>query len=392
MLSCDHKWFLIPMDIYQRLSEKLEIREKQHNLRTLPNTFHGIDFLSNDYLGLARSAELKNNIQEAYSRLPSSLNGATGSRLLSGNSLLAEDLETYLAEIFDAPAALLFNSGYTANLALLATIPQRGDTIILDELAHACMHEGARLSFADKFSFHHNDIADLEKKIKRVKGACFVVVESIYSMDGDEAPLRAIQDLCKLYKAHLMVDEAHSTGVTGGNGSGLVCHFGLEKEIFARVYTFGKAMGVHGAVVVGEEMIKKYLINFARAFIYTTALPAHSLVSVKESFLFLKANIHLQKHLKEVIEYFNNYAVPKFHEIGIEILPGNSAIKALIIPGSARIRKLAERLQFNGFIVKPILAPTVKEGSERLRICLHAYNTKEEINALTEAVIAYMNE
>src|SRR5690606_25680027 len=140
--------------------------------------------------------ELKQNIQVAYSHLPSVLNGATGSRLLSGTTPLAEELEGFLADIFNGPSALLFNSAYTANLALLATIPQRGDTILLDELAHACMHEGARLSFADKFSFHHNDLQDLEKKLKLAKGIPFVVVESIYSMDGDTAPLCKILELC----------------------------------------------------------------------------------------------------------------------------------------------------------------------------------------------------
>ena len=380
------------MDIYQKLSAKLVARERQHSLRTLPQLNDGIEFLSNDYLGLARSPELKENIRNAYNRLPSSLNGATGSRLLSGNSTHAEELESFLAETFKAPAALLFNSGYTANLALLASIPQRGDTIILDELAHACMHEGARLSFADKYSFQHNNMEDLEKKINLAKGSCFVVVESIYSMDGDEAPLQDILNLCRLYNAHLIVDEAHSTGVLGPKGSGLACNLQIEKEVFARVYTFGKAMGVHGAVVVGDELIKNYLINFARAFIYTTALPVHSLVSIKEAFLYLEKNIHLQNRLLEVIEYFNNYADPKFHEVGIATQPGNSAIKALIIPGSARIRKLAEKLQSEGIIAKPILAPTVKEGTERLRICLHAYNTEAEIKALTESVIAHLEE
>ncbi len=380
------------MDLYQKLSTKLDARERQHSLRTLPQLQEGIDFLSNDYLGLAHSEELKQNIQEAYSSLSSVLNGATGSRLLSGNTPLAEELESFLADLFNAPAALLFNSGYTANLALLSTIPQRGDTILLDELAHACMHEGARLSFADKYSFQHNNTEDLEKKIKLAKGSCFVVVESIYSMDGDEAPLRDILKLCRCYNAHLIVDEAHSTGVLGPKGSGLACKLQIEKEVFARVYTFGKAMGVHGAVVVGNELLKKYLINFARAFIYTTALPVHSLVSIREAFLYLERNIHLQKRLEEVIEYFNNYANPKFHEVGIAIQPGSSAIQALIIPGSARIRKLAEKLQSQGIVAKPILAPTVKEGTERLRICLHAYNTEAEIRDLTEAVIAHLKE
>lgn len=377
------------MEIYQRLAVKLDARERRKNLRSLPVLDSGVDFLSNDYLGLARSPQLKVNIQEVYKAFPNALNGATGSRLLSGNSVYAEDLEDYLAQIFNASSALLFNSGYTANLALLATIPQRGDTIILDELAHACMHEGARLSFADKFSFHHNDLQDLEKKLKLSKGTPFVVIESIYSMDGDESPLKDLVDLCKRFNAQLIVDEAHSTGIMGRQGNGLACSLGLEKEIFARVYTFGKAMGVHGAVVVGADILKTYLINFARAFIFTTALPLHSLVSIKEAFEFLGKNENLQEQLKDVIEYFNNYAVPKFQKLGINALSGKSSIQALVVPGSSKVKQLAERLQLKGFVVKPILSPTVKEGAERLRICLHSYNTIEEIERLVEVVMSH---
>lgn len=375
------------MNIYNRLSERLADREKQHTLRTLPVESSGIDFLSNDYLGLARSSVLKEYIQRAYNDVPNALNGSTGSRLLSGNSLIAEELETFLSQIFNGPAALLFNSGYTANLALLASIPQKGDTILLDALAHSCMHEGARLSFADKFSFRHNDLEDLEKKLKIAKGECFVVVESIYSMDGDQCYLKDLLALSKKYKAHVIIDEAHSTGIMGINGNGLTCALGLEDEIFARVYTFGKAMGVHGAVVVGSEMLKQYLVNFARAFIYTTALPTHSLISIKEAFLFLKNNQTLQGELNNKVQYFNNYVVPKLNEIGVNPLPGNSPIKALVVAGSARAKKLANQLQLKGFIVKPILSPTVKEGAERLRICLHTFNTIEEMDMLTEEIL-----
>src|SRR5690606_15362675 len=292
------------MSIRQKLAKKLANRKEQGLLRKLFLDHEGIDFLSNDYLGLARSTALKKRIQEDYQQLPHATNGARGSRLLSGNTAYAEALEAYLAEVFLGESALLFNSGYTANLAVISTIPQRGDTIIMDELAHACMKEGARLSFAEKRSFRHNDVDDLEKNLKKAQGAIFVVVESIYSMDGDFCPLREILDLCKTYEAHLIVDEAHSTGAMGVKGSGLACSLGVEKEIFARVYTFGKGMGVHGAVVIGSEPLIQYLINFARAFIYTTALPLHSLVSIREAFSYLGENPGLQSSLRAKIDYF----------------------------------------------------------------------------------------
>lgn len=355
-------------------------------MRRLSIDHNDIDFLSNDYLGLARSPVLRENIQNAFNELLDATNGATGSRLLSGNTTYAEDLEADLARLFLGESALLFNSGYTANLALLSSVPQRGDTIILDELAHACMKEGARLSYAQKLSFRHNDLDDLEKKLEKSQGEVFVVVESVYSMDGDTVTLEAILRLCKTYKANLIIDEAHSTGIWGRKGNGLACELGLEKEVFANVYTFGKAMGVHGAAVVGSEVLIQFLINFARPFIYTTALPIHSLVAIRESFAYLGQNIQLQDQLKANIEYFKSYAIPKFKAAGVDVIESSSAIQALVIPGVERVKKLAEMLQQKGFNVRPILSPTVKAGAERLRLCLHSYNTQEEMDSLAKEI------
>ena len=379
---------ILSMEIFYRLEMKLKEREASGLLRSLPAGKSDVDFLSNDYLGLARSSELKKRIELAYEQLPENLNGATGSRLLSGNTVYAENLEKDLAQVFKGEKALLFNSGYVANLALLATIPQRGDTIIMDELAHACMKEGARLSFAEKRSFRHNDVDDLEKNLKKAQGAIFVVVESVYSMDGDFCPLREILDLCKTYEAHLIVDEAHSTGAMGVKGSGLACSLGVEKEIFARVYTFGKGMGVHGAVVIGSEPLIQYLINFARAFIYTTALPLHSLVSIRESFSYLGENPGLQSNLRAKIDYFVQTRIPQLRKKGILTTDSRSAIQGVIVPGVDNARDLASFLQNEGMNVRPILSPTVKMGSERLRVCLHNYNTETEMDHLTDLIIA----
>ena len=207
--------------------------------------------------------------------------------MISGNSLLAEQLERELAVFFQAESSLLFNSGYAANLALISTLPKKGDTIIYDELAHACIKDGARLSPAQRFSFKHNEVASLEKRLQRAQGQVFVAVESIYSMDGDEAPLRRIAALCKQYRAALLVDEAHSTGIYG-EGRGLLNELGLQEEVFAAVYTFGKAMGSHGACISGSLLLRDYLINFARPFIYTTAAAPHSLLSLQRSFYYLQ--------------------------------------------------------------------------------------------------------
>ena len=369
------------MTAEHQLREHLNKRELKGNLRSLNTASSMVDFFSNDYLGLARSQELWQLIRRNYDALKYKSNGATGSRLLSGNSAYCEQLESYLASIFKAEAVLLFNSGYSANQAVLSSVPQKGDTIIYDENIHACIKEGARLSFARRFSFKHNDAGDLKNKLDRAQGNIFVVIESIYSMDGDHGQLKEILETCKEYEASLIVDEAHSTGVLGENGNGLACNLGLEKEIFLRIYTFGKGMGVHGACVAGSKIVKDYLVNFARSFIYTTALPAHSLVSIRSAFDYLKDNEARQDELKKITKHFDLLTGENlFPDSGIHFLSNNSAIKILIVPGNEKAKQLALAIQAQGFDVRPILSPTVRAGEERIRVCLHAFNTIAEID------------
>jgi len=369
--------------ITPHMQQKLEERRSKGNLRSLPLIGLPCDFTSNDYLGLARSQELGKAIEERIARLGVTAHGATGSRLLSGNSAFALQLEQKLAGLFRSEAALLFNSGYTANLCLISSVAQKGDTILYDQLSHVCLKEGAWLSKADTFAFRHNDLEDLEQRLAKAKGNCFVVVESVYSMDGDVAPLKEIADLCGKYSARLMVDEAHSTGVFGQGGSGLVCELGLEDAFFARVYTFGKAMGVHGAVVTGSRELIDYLTNFGRAFIYTTAMPLHSLVAIEQSFNLVATNPQWQATLREKIRTF----IGCFPASGtLQRLPSPTAIQPVIVSGNERAKAMAKTLQAKGYDVRPILAPTVKEGEERLRICLHTFNTDEEIKGLCQTL------
>ncbi|MBI1769684.1 MAG: 8-amino-7-oxononanoate synthase [Bacteroidetes bacterium] len=367
------------MDSLQNLLQKKIDSDSFRKLKTV----HGlIDFCSNDYLGLANSKELFEIIQREVEKINPPYNGATGSRLLSGNNELVEGVELKLAKIFLSQRTLLFNSGYMANLSVLSSLPQRGDTIIYDELAHACIKDGARLSLASRFSFKHNDMNDLEEKIKRSRGNIFIAVESIYSVDGDECPLEDLTTLAEKHNATIILDEAHSTGSYGENGSGLAVQKKLENKIAVRVYTFGKAMGVHGACVAGDETLINYLINFARPFIYTTAMSPHSLVSIRCAFEFLQQNTDRQKALQSKIKLF----LAGLEKIELNRVSSQSAIQNVIVSGNSEVKKLATYLQEQKFDCRPILSPTVKEGSERIRICLHSFNTENEIDKLNQAL------
>ncbi len=356
------------------LDKKLQERKDNNSMRCLQLNNGLIDFSSNDYLGLAQSAEAKEIIADYFLENKAYKLSATGSRLISGNSAFAENLEKQLAEFHQAEAGLIFNSGYDANLGLFACIAQKGDTIICDENIHACIIDGARLSFAQRFTFKHNHLESLENKLKNSQGNIFIAVESVYSMDGDRAPLKEISALAKKYNANIIVDEAHATGIIGEKGEGLVQHLGLQNHIFARVVTFGKALGCHGAIVLGSNKLKNYLINFARSFIYTTALPLHSLVTIQIMYAQMAKQKDIER-LKNNISHFKSQFLNK----NFELIESDSVIQCLIIPGNEECKNTALYLQQNGFDVRAILSPTVATTKERLRICLHAFNTNSEI-------------
>ncbi|WP_345952521.1 8-amino-7-oxononanoate synthase [Mucilaginibacter sp. PAMB04168] len=347
------------------------------SLRQLRLPSDAIDFYSNDYLGFARSKELTELIEDEVSRHLPVLNGSTGSRLLAGNTAYAENLENTIAHYHKAEAALFFNSGYDANLGILSSLPQRGDTVIHDELAHASIIDGIRLSHANRYSFNHNNLEGLAGKLKSAKGICYVVVESVYSMDGDLAPLADIVTLCKAHNASLIVDEAHALGVFD---KGLVNQMNLQDDVFARVVTFGKALGTHGAVVLGTSVLRNYLINFARSFIYTTAAPFHQLASVKAGYKLLEGS---QKTIAQLKQNISTYA-----EMMVEAgyVSNTSAIQTVKVGGNEMTKAFADKLQKAGLDVRPILSPTVPAGTERLRICLHAFNKTDEIEQLVASI------
>jgi 8-amino-7-oxononanoate synthase len=353
------------------IQQKLSQRKVDNALRELKVNDNLIDFCSNDYLGFASEKEIHvlDNLEQF---------GATGSRLISGNHKTTEEVEQFLADYYKAESGLIFNSGYNANIGLFSCVAQRTDTIIYDELIHASIRDGIKLSNANSFSFKHNDINSLEDKIKQAKGNVFVVVESIYSMDGDEAPLKELVELCQKYDAALIVDEAHAGGVFGEKGEGLVVKYNLQDAIFARIVTFGKAYGCHGAVVLGNKLLRDYLINYSRSFIYTTALPLNSILTIKKAHQFLTENIDRIEKLNSNIEYFKF----RIQNSEFRIIESKSSIQCIIVSGNDAVKQLAENIQSKGFDVRPILSPTVPKGRERLRICLHSFNTKEQIDEL----------
>lgn len=360
---------------YKNIEQKLSNRKSENALRELKVNNDLVDFCSNDYLGLASEQEI--HVLDNVTQF-----GSTGSRLISGNYKQTVEVEEYLATFYKAESGLIFNSGYNANVGLFSCIAQRTDTIIYDELIHASIRDGIKLSNANSFSFKHNDLAALTDKIKKAKGNIFIAVESIYSMDGDEAPLQKIAAICKEFDAALIVDEAHACGVFGNKGEGLVVEYGLENEVFARVVTFGKAFGCHGAVVLGNKLLRDYLINYSRSFIYTTALPVTAVLTIRSAHHFLENNLDRIEELKGLISYFKELVVNSQYSI----INSESSIQCVVVPGNDRVRQLASEIQNKGFDVRPILAPTVPKGQERLRICLHSFNTNKQIEDLIKLI------
>lgn len=333
-----------------------------------------IDFCSNDYLGI-KTRKLLNRFITGHEN-----HGSGGSRALSGNYPLIEETEAFIARFHCAEASLIFNSGYSANVGLMSSIVQRGDSIFYDQLAHASIRDGVRLSLAQGRAFAHNDMDDLEKKLRHAKGNIFVVSESVFSMDGDQCPLSDMADLCERYDAHLIIDEAHAIGVIGENGEGLVQHLGLTQKTFARVYTFGKAPGCHGAAIVGSHKLREYLINFARSFVYTTALPEVAITALRAAYRIFPDLKQERNALNELIIKFQNSGLP------YEKLVSGTPIQGIIVPGNDAVVRLAKSLQALNMDVRPIRYPSVPKGKERLRINLHAFNSTQEMNALVSGL------
>jgi len=370
------------MKFPKSLSNKLDTRKENNSLRTLTVSQNLIDFASNDYLGFSKNECIFDKVHQFLLENKIKQNGATGSRLLTGNHLLFHETESFISKFHESESALLFNSGYDANVGFFNAVPQRNDIILYDELCHASIRDGIQLSLAKSFKFQHNNLADLETlllKFKFTDNQVYIVTESVFSMDGDSPDLVSLSQLAEKYNALLVVDEAHALGVLGEKGEGLVQKLKLQDKVFARIMTFGKGLGCHGSVILASSQLREYLINFCRSFIYTTALSPHSVATILVSYQELKLSYDTIQKLKENSNYFDEYC----SDI-IDYQSNDSSIKSIVISGNNSVKAAAHTLQNHGFDVKPILSPTVQEGHERLRFCLHSYNSKKEIKEVLE--------
>ena len=369
----------IPLSVTKRLGERI----KGDSFRKLGlKGTEGIDFCSNDYLGLSGSVDFQKGLFEELRESLDCFTSSTGSRLISGNDSAMDNTEKFIADKHQVEAALLFGSGYDANLALLGSITTNRSTVIVDEYIHRSIHDGCRLSMTKKWKFKHNDLGDLEDSLKKANGEVFVVVESLYSMDGDFAPLKELVILCERYNAYLIVDEAHAIGVYG---LGLLNKYNLQNTVFATTVTYGKAMGVHGAAILGSMVLKEMLINFGSSFIYSTAPPSSMALSIRYSYSYLENNNCRLNCLSDVIAYYQKCFSSFFPCT-------SSAIQIIELEYLQEITNLLDKIKAARIRCVLIKAPTVPLGSERFRICLHAHNTKNEIDVLLKLMLEHRKE
>jgi 8-amino-7-oxononanoate synthase len=344
-----------------------ELTERDRFRRLHPRA--GVDFTSNDYLGLAESEELRQAAIEAIARgVPV---GAGGSRLLRGNHCEHEALEAEAAACFGAETALYFGAGYTANFAIFSTLPQRGDMVFHDELVHASVHEGLRHARAERASIPHNDAGALDARIRQWRrtggrGRPWIAVESVYSMDGDSPDLAALVAIADRHDATLVIDEAHATGVLGPDGRGLAAAFEGRDNIIT-LHTCGKALGTSGGFVLAPKIVRDFLVNRARPFIFATA-PSPLIAAVTRSALRIsREQPGRRERLAQLVAHSARELAARCG------LPSSqSHIVPVIVGADARAVALARNLQQRGFDVRAIRPPTVPEGTARLRIALSA--------------------
>ncbi|CAK3992580.1 Pyridoxal phosphate-dependent transferase, major domain [Lecanosticta acicola] len=406
----------------RNLEEVLDQRRSSQNLAALHRWDHAVDFSSNDFLSLATNGILREEFLKELSRNPEFKLGSTGSRLLDGNSPYSEALEQEIAEFHGGESALLVASGYDANCAIFCAIPRPGDVIVYDELIHASVQDGMKYSLTEsQISFRHNDptsfrdvLDDIEEShplVRKGQRCVLVSVESVYSMDGDVCPLQALVEIAKEVfpkgNVEFVVDEAHSTGLMGVNGRGLVCDLGLEKEIAIRLHTFGKGMSTTGAAILSNKTVQNMLLNFARPLIYTTAPSFPMLAAIKAGYTLLRTGqlTPLRENMQRLVKHFYDKmtadpewaAITKAGTCSIPLLnnwEGRDYITQFV-PVWTREKYnyfLSIHLLNDNFSAIPINPPVVPRGTGRVRLIIHAGNTDEQVEELANSILTWAKE
>lgn len=326
---------------------------------------------------------------------------STGSRLMTGHTKKIEEFEVLAAKLHGSEASLLFNSGYDANLGLLGTLASPNDAFVFDEFVHASAHDGMKLSKArSNYTFRHNDLKSMSDGITRATqehtGTVFVLMETVYSMDGDVAPIKEMLEKCRVLSqelgrdVYLIADEAHSAGLYGENGGGFVSAHNMQfhPNLLARLVTFGKAFAAHGAVILGPKLLIRYLINTCRPFLFSAALPPKNIAAMTAAYKFAWSNEAelARKKAWERAAFFNRTATKHLPSEMISKSNGESLVQVIFIPGVRACIQVCSRLVEEGYNVYPVGPPAVPAGTERLRIAIHAHNSEEEIESFIRAV------
>ena len=344
------------------------------------NNQHFLSFCSNDYLGLANHPDLIATMQSAAQ---ASGVGSGASNLITGHHRFHDNLEKQLAKFVRMPAALLFSTGYMANIGVISALMGRNDAVFADKLNHACLNDGAFLSRAAFHRFPHNDVTALEALLKTSTAKHkLIAADAVFSMDGDMAPLPEYLSLCEKYDAYLYVDDAHGFGVLGEHGQGTLNHFKLKSPRIIMMATLGKAAGVAGAFVAGEQVVIDYLIQKANSYVYSTPAPPALSATLSASVNLIEQGEHLRSHLRTLIAYLkDNLNCRKW-----QLMPSDTAVQPLVVGGNHEALALSEYLQSCGVLVPAIRPPTVPVGTSRLRISLSAAHSIEDIQKLIKVL------
>lgn len=369
--------------LFNRLGERLEGYQNKglYRQRVIGAGAGQRVFNSNDYLGLANHPKLKKSLADAVSLYGA---GSGGSHLVCGHNQQHHQLEQELADFVGRDRALLFSSGYMANIGVMQALLGRHDTVVGDRLNHASLIDAVKISGANHRRYRHGDVAAARKAVAGVKsGQVLIATDGVFSMDGDIAPLSQLSALAANSGATLMVDDAHGFGVIGETGAGSLEAVGLtQSQVPVLMATLGKAAGLQGAFVAGSETLIEGLIQFARTYVYTTALPASTAAALRTSLHLIQQEPWRRQQLKTNIEYFRRGA----EQLGVGLLNSSTPIQGIVAGNNQRVLAWSEQLAVAGIAVTAIRSPTVPMGSERLRITLQADHTEQQIDQLLEAI------